>query len=245
MSESATPTFRNHLLRQLSPPDVAALLPAMEFVELGERTQLENPNRPIEYVYFIESGVSSVVARSGNQEIEVGLAGREGVVGSAALMGTTQTPNSVFMQVGGSAYRVPRAALIEAATAGAALARLLTVYNYTVLVQAQATALANGRAKLEDRLARWLLMVHDRIDGDRLNITHEFLSIMLGVRRPGVTVGLHLLEGQGLISSLRREILIRNRSGLIGFAAECYGLPEREYARLLGDFRAMKATAGS
>ena len=227
MSESATPTFRNHLLRQLSPPDVAALLPAMEFVELGERTQLENPNRPIEYVYFLESGVSSVVARS------------------AALMGTTQTPNSVFMQVGGSAYRVPRAALIEAASAGAALARLLTVYNYTVLVQAQATALANGRAKLEDRLARWLLMVHDRIDGDRLNITHEFLSIMLGVRRPGVTVGLHLLEGQGLISSLRREILIRNRSGLIVFAAECYGLPEREYARLLGDFRAVKATAGS
>jgi hypothetical protein len=101
-------------------------------------------------------------------------------------------------------------------------------------IQVAFTALANGRAKLEERLARWLLMVHDRVVGDRIVLTHEYMAVMLGVRRPGVTVALHILEGKGAIRSHRGEVVIKDREGLAAEAGGGYGQPETEYARLLG-----------
>lgn len=101
------------------------------------------------------------------------------------------------------------------------------------LVQTAQTALVNGHHKLEERLARWLLMVHDRVDGDRFNLTHEFLATMLGVRRPGVTMALHVLEGRGVIRSKRSEVIVIDRDGLEELAAGSYGVPEAEYSRIM------------
>jgi CRP-like cAMP-binding protein len=107
-------------------------------------------------------------------------------------------------------------------------------YVQAFMSQTAQTALTNGRAKLEERLARWILMAHDRTDGDTLDLTHEFLALMLGVRRPGVTIAMHFLEGAGLIRSTRRAILIVDRDGLEQHADGSYGVPEAEYERLLG-----------
>jgi CRP-like cAMP-binding protein len=115
-----------------------------------------------------------------------------------------------------------------------ALRSLLLAYVQALLAQTTSTVLANGHAKLEERLARWLLMVHDRTDGMTITLTHEFLAVMLGVRRAGVTVALHLLEGKGLIRSTRRQIVILNRRGLIEEAHGSYGAAEEEYRRLIG-----------
>jgi CRP-like cAMP-binding protein len=102
------------------------------------------------------------------------------------------------------------------------------------MVQTAHTAVANARGKLEERLARWLLMAHDRVDGDELPLTHEFLALMLGTRRPGVTVAFRLLEQKGLVSTKRALIVIDDRAGLIELAAEFYGVPEAESLRLTG-----------
>jgi CRP-like cAMP-binding protein len=107
-------------------------------------------------------------------------------------------------------------------------------YGQTFLVQTSHTALSNSRASIEERLARWLLMAHDRVDGDALGVVHEFLALMLGVRRPGVTVAIHMLEARGLIHSARGRIDVLDRKGLEKAANGFYGVPESEYERLLG-----------
>jgi CRP-like cAMP-binding protein len=133
----------------------------------------------------------------------------------------------------GSANRIGADQLRAAFMKRPGMHRLLQLYARAFSIQVAATALANGRSNIEERLARWLLMLHDRMDGNRINLTHEFLSVMLGVRRPGVTVALHVLEGKGLIKSNRAELIILDREGLIGFAEGAYGVPEREYQRLM------------
>jgi CRP-like cAMP-binding protein len=229
------PAYRNEILALLSAEDLALVEPHFERVLLKARDTLEAPDSPIEHVYFIESGVASIVAKMvRGRDIEVGVIGREGVTGSAIVQGDDQSPHHTFVQLEGVAVRLGadqfRTALVRSGT----LPAVLNLYARALGIQVSATALANGRSKLEERLARWLLMVHDRMDGDRFSLTHEFLAVMLGVRRPGVTVALHILEGRGLIRSNRAEIIIVDREGLIVLADGAYGIPEREYDRLLG-----------
>jgi CRP-like cAMP-binding protein len=169
----------------------------------------------------------------GGRDIEVGVVGREGVTGTAIVQGDTQSPHITFVQVQGAAYRIEADQFRYALSVNKRLRDLLTAYVRALAIQVSYTALANGRSKIEERLARWLLMVHDRVDGDRFNLTHEFLAVMLGVRRPGVTVSLHVLEGNGLIKSNRGEVIILDREGLIDLANGSYGVPEREYERLI------------
>jgi CRP-like cAMP-binding protein len=113
------------------------------------------------------------------------------------------------------------------------LRKVLLRFVHSFMIQATHTAVANGSAKLEERLARWLLMAHDRLDGDRLRLVHEFLARMLGVRRPGVTVAIHALESSGVIESARGVITVVDREGLEEMANGSYGVPEREYERLM------------
>jgi CRP-like cAMP-binding protein len=193
----------------------------------------------------MESGMASIVAKMARgRDIEVGVIGREGVTGSAIVQGDEQSPHHTFVQLEGAAIRLGASEFRTALSQSGSMLAVLNLYARALGIQVSATALANGRSKLEERLARWLLMVHDRMDGDRFGLTHEFLAVMLGVRRPGVTVALHILEGKGLIRSNRAEIIIVDREGLIVLADGAYGIPEREYERILGAERAAAHRGG-
>jgi CRP-like cAMP-binding protein len=225
----------NHLLAVLSDSDRELLYPYLETVELQFKQDLEFPNTPVENVYFPESGVISTVLRSHDEQVEVGLIGREGVTGLSILLGTDSSPNSVYVQVAGQGSRISAADFRSAIEQSDSLRAILLKYVQIFLLQASQTALANARFKIEERLARWLLMADDRLDAPLIPLTHEFLSIMLGTRRAGVTDALHALEGRGLIKTDRGQIGIIDREGLLEWANGCYGVPEKEYRRLIGD----------
>jgi CRP-like cAMP-binding protein len=225
--------FQNRLLNSLSPADLSLLRPLLKPIDLPMEMVLEVPNEPIPLVYFPESGIASVVAGEGAR-IEVGLIGREGMSGLSIVMGDDRSVNSTFMQGGGAGFRVSTKDFGRALQKSDTLRLSLLRYAQVFSTQVAQTAVANGRAKLEARLARWLLMAHDRFDHEAFPFTHKFLALMLGVRRPGVTVALHFLEGYGLIKATRGLIAVVDRKGLEAHADASYGVPEAEYERLIG-----------
>lgn len=224
----------NRLLLALSKRDRELLAPDLTPIELKRGDAIEAANSPIEHVYFPDSGIISVVATSDDHRIEAGLVGREGMSGTAVVLGNHRSPNDAYVQSGGYAHRIGAKRLRTAIEASPTLRRLLQRYAQVFMVQVTQTALANGRAKIEVRLARWLLMAHDRQDGDALRLTHQFIAVMLGVRRPGVTDALGALEQKGLIHCDRVAIHVLKRAGLMRVAGSAYGVPEAEYERLIG-----------
>jgi CRP-like cAMP-binding protein len=232
------PPFRNDLLNHLAPADLDLLRPHFERSELGVRRRLADAGRPIEHVYFLETGIASITTGIRHEPpIEVGIVGREGVVNVPVLLGTDRSPTDSFMQVGGTGLALSAARLRAAIDLSSGLNRALLRYAQAFMVQTAATVLANGRATVLERLARWLIMAQDRLDGDELPLTHEFLSMMLGVRRPGVTVALRELEGRALVRRGRVSIAVLDRDGLVEVANGYYGTPEAELRRLFGDLR--------
>jgi CRP-like cAMP-binding protein len=228
-------TVQNRLLAALSAADFELLELKLEPISLNLRQVLVEPEKPIKDVVFLETGLASVVAtNSDRQSIEVAHVGREGLTGSSIIEGVDRTPNKTFIQGAGSGLRIRSDDLIEAMEASPSLHALLLRYMQFAAIQLAHTALANGRYGIEARLARWLLMCHDRLDGDELNITHEFLSLMLGVRRAGVTETLSRLERRKAIARLRAHVVVRDRPKLLQLAGACYGGPEAEYERLIG-----------
>ncbi|WP_425374528.1 Crp/Fnr family transcriptional regulator [Mesorhizobium waimense] len=226
---------KSDLLRRMSPDDFALLAPHLHNRFLDLRESVESAGEPIKSVCFFESGLASVVASNRpGLDTEVGIIGREGMSGSALVMGADWAPNDCYIQMTSEAVCMEAAPFNAALQASPTLRAFLLRYVHYLHIQTRSTALSNARAKLEDRLARWLLMCDDRTTGDQIRITHEFLAIMLGVRRPGVTIGLQMLEGRGLIRSRRGEITIRDRDGLISVAEGFYGQAEADYDRLLG-----------
>ncbi len=224
---------KNGLLNRLSPEDRDVLARDLEPIDLPLRYYLEHRNRQIEHIYFIETGIASVVAHGAHRgDVEVGLIGYEGVSGLAVILGANTSPNDTFMQVAGSGLRMSADAFRNAMEASSALRKLLLLYSHSFTVQTSQTALANGRSKLEERLSRWLLMAHDRVEGDELNLTHEFIAVMLGVRRSGVTLALNLLEKIGLITVGRGVITVNDRDGLVEASNGAYGAAEAEMRRL-------------
>jgi len=229
----------NRLLKSLSAADRAALLPDLEAVSLATWQVIERPNERIPHVYFLTSGLASVVGTTHpEQRIEVGMVGSEGMTGLAVVLGHDRSTNETVIQATGTALRLPsvvlRRALQESATLSAALLR----YVHVFMMQASQTALANGRGRLSERLARWLLMWQDRLKTRHLTVTHEFLALLLGVRRQGVTLALHELEGRGLIKGTRNRITVVDRDGLLSLANGFYGVPEAEYDRTIRPRRA-------
>ncbi|TIM23513.1 MAG: Crp/Fnr family transcriptional regulator [Mesorhizobium sp.] len=235
MTNPENDSYKNELLRRLNPGDLELLQPHLEACALHLRMNLEAAASEIETVYFLEDGIASVVATASSKEAEVGLVGVEGMTGAALVMGADYAPHECYVQSPGSALRIGaepfKAALVNSPT----LRLFLLRYVHYFHIQTSYTALINAKSNLEERLARWLLMCDDRVQGNRLAITHEFLAVMLGARRPGVTVGLQVLEGRGLIYSRRGEVHIRDRSGLMASANGTYGPPEADYVRLLGE----------
>jgi CRP-like cAMP-binding protein len=228
--------FRNRLLHRINLGDWDLIGPHLETVTLKDRQVIEIPTRPITHAYFLETGVASVVAVDAeDHRIEVGVIGFEGITGVPLIMGDTRAQHSTYMQIGGSGHRIPAEALCSAMSKSDGLRSLLLKSAQAFMIQTAHTALANGRAKLEQRLARWLLMAHDRMTKDAVPLTHEFLSIMLGVRRAGVTVAIHGFERRGLVTTRRGQLTLVNRAGIEQIAGSFYGTPEAELKRLLGD----------
>lgn len=225
---------RNLLLAALSASDLKLLQPHLQSVVLATRHEIEMPNTPIPNVFFMEAGVASVVAVSSGQRIEVGLIGREGMTGSAIVLGNHRSPHETYIQVAGEGQRISAARLRTAMAASGAMRALFLKFVQAFAIQTAHTAIANGRAKLDERLSRWLLMAQDRIGGRDLPLTHEFLALMLGVRRAGVTDALSVLEGEKIIRAVRGNITVLNRKRLEGTARDSYGVPEAEYRRLIG-----------
>jgi CRP-like cAMP-binding protein len=224
----------NRLLASLSSEDIATLQPHLEPVPLAVRQVLIEPNTAIEHIYFPEAGMASVTNNSSGGKIEVGVVGREGMVGLPIVLGIDQTPYEHFMQIAGHGWRIAVQDLEQAMAESSSLHRQLLRYAQASHVQVSETAFANANSDVEARLARWLLMCHDRVEGDDIPLTHEFIAMMLGVRRPGVTVALHVLEGMQVIRSKRGVVTVLDREKLEELADEAYGLSEAEYTRLIG-----------
>jgi CRP-like cAMP-binding protein len=224
----------NQLLASLSTADFALVEPSLKPVTLSLRKSLEKPNRRIDAVFFPESGFASVVAIQYGKEVEVGLIGREGMTGLPIVLGDHRSPHATYIQAAGNGQCIPAMDLRDATEASPSLRNSLLKYVQAFCVQTTHTAICNAQARMDIRLSRWLLMAHDRIGDDTLPLTHEFLSLMLAVRRAGVTTALNVLRKIGLISYRRGEITVLDRKGLERLAGESYGIPEAEYRRLIG-----------
>jgi CRP-like cAMP-binding protein len=228
-------SVRNGLLAALAPDDFGALQPWLEPMDLKLRDTLVEPHKPIEHVYFMERGITSIINNSRDGKVEIGIIGREGMVGVPILLGTDRTPHEFFVQIEGSGLRMEARRLAELADQSVTLRRALLRFAQAISVQTSQTAFGNASNSVESRLARWLLMCHDRIDGDDIPLTHEFIAMMLGVRRAGVTVTTHILEGNGLIRARRGTITVLDRERLEELADDAYGVPEAEYKRLMSE----------
>jgi CRP-like cAMP-binding protein len=229
------PHIRNRLLAALSASELERLRPHLDPVSLPLRQVLITAGEPIPYAYFPEVGVGSLQARLESGHLsEVGLMGRDGMVGTPIILRAEITPTDCVIQVPGSGWRIRAAALCEAMEQSPTLNVLLLRYVHAFHNQVAQTAACNGHHHLEERLARWLLMVHDRVDGDELPLTQEFLSTMLGVRRAGVTVAAHTLQEAGLIRYQRGLITILDRAALEAAACECYAIMRQQFEQMLG-----------
>lgn len=230
--------LRNILLAKLSADDFAMLTPHLESVDLARGATLIAPNVPTPHAWFPETGVASVITVSPEgHRVEAGLFGRDGMGPAPLILGVDMIPYEITVQVGGHGLRMPASALIVALEQSPSMRRLFNFYLQTLHTQVAYTALSNAIHQVDERCARWLLMVHDRVDGDDIQLTHEFLSLMLAVRRPSVTTALHVLEGKRLIRADRGWVTIRDRAALEDFAGDAYGASEDEYRRLIGPMK--------
>jgi len=234
----------NLLLRQMEEEVLASLRPHFALVELSKGQKLVTAGAPIEHIYFPEGGVVTVVSslpESGSTE--VGIFGRDGLSGFCALMGAEWSRHDTIVQVDDAkGWRIDTATLLAASEQSPALRALFGRYVQTFIVQLAHGIVCHAHHQIEARVARWLLMCHDRIDGDEIMLTHDFMSMMVSAQRTSVTVVLHVLEGAGMIRARRARVTVIDREKLEEIAGEAYGVPEAEYRRLIGPLG--KSTAG-
>lgn len=229
---------RNSLLRALSPDDYAKIVANAVTVPLRLRQDLVESGEPMRYAWFPQRGMLSIVndMNDGKTSIEVGVIGREGVAGLALFHGRETRPLRILVQVAGEATRIPAEDFKAAIRHAPTLRNVLHRYTLALLTQAGQQVACNRLHSLEQRCAKWLLTTHDHMDTPELPLTQELLAIMLGVRRPGVTVAAQTLQDAGLIRYRRGRITVTDRGGLEQIACECYGRIREDYEELLGDF---------
>jgi CRP-like cAMP-binding protein len=206
----------------------------MKLVELPLGTSLYEPYVPLEHVYFPEDGVASLLTQLDDGiETEVATVGREGMVGLPAFFGVESVPGRAIWQVSGKALMLPTKVLRRETRQGGALNDVLRLYAQGLFTQISQSASCNRRHEIVQRCSRWLLMTHDRANGDEFELTHQFLSKMLGVRRAGVSVAAGILQKADLIKYSRGRITILDREGLEAISCECYRIVREELDRLL------------
>jgi CRP-like cAMP-binding protein len=222
----------SNLLTIMAAGDRSRIEPFLVKVDLKVRQSLARPRRPIEHVYFIDEGMVSVVAKAkGDNQAEVAVIGSEGASGCAVLLEAGMSSQDLYMQVAGSGHRIEAGRLLAAMAQSPSLRCLMLQYVHTVMVQQDETAVSAARANIRQRLARWLLMAQDRL-GSELRLTHDFLGVMLAVRRSGVTDAINDFATDGLIATRRACITVIDRDRLLEIAGGYYGSPGAEYRRL-------------
>jgi CRP-like cAMP-binding protein len=224
----------NQLLAALPADEYERLCPIMEEVALHVGDIIARPDEPIEYVYFPHHSVFSLIAMmEDGSEVEVGVVGNEGMFGLPIVLGTDSMPLQAIVQIAGGATRIKSDLFREHLDRDGQLYKSLLRYMQAFFIQTAQTAACHRLHKLDGRLARWLLMCHDRAKTDDLALTHEFLADMLGVRRAGISEAASKLQAEGLINYSRGHIRIVDRQGLEAFSCECYGVVKKEFDRLL------------
>ena len=225
----------NRLLARLPADDFAVIAPHLRRVDMAFRATLHTAGQPIAAAIFPEHGYASMLATLDHGDAaEVGMIGREGVIGLPLLFGSDRSSIEAMVQSGGSSLHLPADVFQQACEVRPAMRALLLRYAMAFYVQVTMTAACNGRHLVGQRFARWLLMAHDRGDGDEFPMTHEFLSVMLGVRRAGVSVAAGRMRRSGYIRYEQGRIRVIDRQGLESAACECHGIVRRETDRLMG-----------
>jgi CRP-like cAMP-binding protein len=242
---SAAPATRNRLLAQLVGDDLAKIAPHLEPVELELGRILLEPNARIQHVYFPTTGAISLLIVSPDGAVEVGSVGNEGFVGISALLHADFTATHALVEASGQAYRLDVVVFRMAIAESVALQQLFSRYALAFLNQVGQSVACNRLHSLESRCARWLLMTHDRIDGDQIRLTQEFLSHVLGVHRPAVTLAAGVLQKAGYIDHSRGTITITNRPGLESAACACYQIVRRGFDDLLQSGEGVPSAATS
>jgi CRP-like cAMP-binding protein len=225
--------YKNKILASLPKAEISRLGPHLSPVDLPAGKTLMDPGQEITFVYFLETGLASVVVAMANGSmVETGITGNDGLVGFPVLLGTKTTPTRTFMQIPGNGFKIKAHHLIEEFERSGTLHKKINRYFQAHLVQTGQTAACNRLHDIAERLARWLLMCHDRMEADHFTITHEFLGHMLGTPRSTVTLAAGILHKSGLIAYSRGKLVVRDRKGLEKAACECYHTIRKEFDRL-------------
>jgi CRP-like cAMP-binding protein len=224
-------SYKNRILAALSAAEISRLTPHLSRMALKQEQTLSDGKA--KYAYFVEQGLASVVATVENgTTVEVGVIGIDGVVGIPILLGTDTTPGRTFIQIEGAGFRIAASKLKEEFERPGQLRTNLQKYIQGFLVQTAQTAVCNRLHNIEERLSRWLLTCHDRMESDMLKLTHDFLGQMLGAPRTTVTLAAGLLHRAELIDYTRGVVIVKNRIGLENTACECYQTVRNEFRRL-------------
>ena len=226
------PSPQNRLLGAMSPKDTGRFFSDLDPVSFPLRQIIYEVGAPLDHVYFIDEGVASIITRMTNGEsIEAGMIGPEGVIGLPALLGRETSGQHIIVQAPLRAWRMDAADCQAAFEESAAVRHVLLSYAATLLDIATQTAACNRLHSLKERCARWLLMMHDRLQSEAMPLTHEFLATMLGTRRTRITENTRELHRLGLISYYRGQVTVLDRDGLATAACECY----RDHDRLIAN----------
>jgi len=242
MSRSFTDLSENKLLAALSANYRKRLEPELEFLQLRLGEILYHPKTPIKYVYFPRwATISMVNIFEDGSMVEVGVVGREGVLGASLLSGDEESLHQAIVQISDGAWRMKAQVFKNEIASDGELSRLTKRFSQALFTQVAQTAACNRRHTIVERLARWMLLMQDRIDSDTLQLTHEFIAIMLGARRSGVTLAAGALQKRNIINYRRGKVTILDRPKLEKVSCECHRIVKNEYDRLLGKYSPPRA----
>jgi CRP-like cAMP-binding protein len=225
----------NAVLAALAAEEYDRISSELELVALPVKRNLLVPDEPVTHIYFPLSGVHSVVALMHNgASVEAGIIDKDGLVGAQEALAEATPTNHCFTQLEGEAVRLPAAVFLDQFGRGGSLQRATLRWVQAFTVQVSQTAACNRLHGVEQRLARWLLMCHDRMESSELALTHEFLAIMLATPRPAITKAIGRLTAPGYITHARATIVVTDREGLEGASCECYEIVRDAYTRISG-----------
>ncbi|MDI1243487.1 MAG: Crp/Fnr family transcriptional regulator [bacterium] len=226
---------KNYLLASLNDADLERMMPHLSLVDLELGKVLYEAGDKMDYAYFPTTAIVSLLyMMESGSTAEIGVIGNDGIIGLSLLLGGDTTTNRAVVQSAGSALKISAVAVKVEFSFGNEMHDLMLRYTQALMTQISQTAVCNRLHPIEQQLCRWLLLSHDRLHSDRLVMTHELISNMLGVRREGVTLAAQSLAARNLITNRRGTITVSDRKGLEDAACECYGVVKTEYDRILG-----------
>jgi CRP-like cAMP-binding protein len=227
--------LKNHLLAGVNDDELTRLLPNLQAVSLSLGQVLYESGEKMDYVYFPTTAIISLLYIMENgSTAEIGVVGKDGLVGIAIFMGGDTTPNRAVVQSAGKSFKMKAALMKDEFTLGGRFHYLCLRYTQALITQISQTAVCNRLHSVDQQLCRWLLLSHDRLPSNRLIMTQDLIANMLGVRREGITHAAKRLQKSGYISYVRGDMTILNRKGLEASVCECYQVVRTEYDRLLG-----------